>query len=288
MNELQIFNSAQFGQMRTTRGADGDPLFCLADVCKALGISNRTDVASRLDSCGVDSIYTSKEVISHGKGTGVMKEEAMLFINEQNLYRCIFQSRKPQAKQFQDWVFAEVLPSIRQNGGYIAAKVDESPEAIMARALQVADATLKRQKQQIASLEAENEVKQQRIDLQTAEIKKAAPKVEYYDQCLQSTASFTTTQVAKELGLTANSLNRILQDHHIIYKQSGQFLLYTAYIKWGLHAVRTYAFVANSGEVITSHRTVWTERGRRFIIALAHNGYNVKAAIAAINGADAK
>lgn len=275
MNEIATLKKTPLlGREFSIYGTFDAPWFFAKDVADILGLKNVSDMVSRVED-GERSKFN------------LGRQGESWFISEDGLYELLMQSRKPLAKEFKKGVKA-ILKEIRQNGGYIAAKVDESPEAIMARALQVADATLKRQKQQIASLEAENEVKQQRIDLQTAEIKKAAPKVEYYDQCLQSTASFTTTQVAKELGLTANSLNRILQDHHIIYKQSGQFLLYTAYIKWGLHAVRTYAFVANSGEVITSHRTVWTERGRRFIIALAHNGYNVKAAIAAINGADAK
>ena len=85
--------------------------------------------------------------------------QEMNFIDEPNLYRCIFQSRKEEAELFQDWVCGEALPAIRQNGGYIAAHQEETPEMIMARALQVAHATLERHQQQLQL--AQNTIQQQ-------------------------------------------------------------------------------------------------------------------------------
>lgn len=98
-----------------TSGTAADPLFCLVDVCKVLEIDNPSQVLTRLDSDGV----INNEVID-----SVGRVQSATFINEPNLYRVIFQSRKPNAKAFQDWVFSEVLPLIRKTGGY---QVQPSP-----------------------------------------------------------------------------------------------------------------------------------------------------------------
>ncbi|MCM1441035.1 MAG: hypothetical protein NC131_17805, partial [Roseburia sp.] len=86
----------------------GEPMFCLADVCKALDLKNPSDVKSRLFAKGV----VNADTLTTG---GV---QSMTYINEANLYKCIFQSRKPEAEKFQDWVCEEVVPSIRKTGGY--------------------------------------------------------------------------------------------------------------------------------------------------------------------------
>lgn len=111
MNEIQIFNSPQFGEIRVTVGVDNEPLFCLADVCKALELSNPTMVKARLKE---DGLSTAEVIDSIGR------RQSATFINESNLYKCIFQSRTERAEQFQDWVFEEVLPSIRKTGQYIS------------------------------------------------------------------------------------------------------------------------------------------------------------------------
>ncbi|EAW3376517.1 hypothetical protein R1126_000526 [Salmonella enterica] len=88
---------------------DGEPWFCLKDVCEILSIANPRDLmAKQLDKEGVDKIYIPTE---SGK-------QNITFINEPNLYRVIFRSNKPEAKQFQDWVFNDVLPTIRKTGRY--------------------------------------------------------------------------------------------------------------------------------------------------------------------------
>lgn len=115
---MQTFNSAQFGELRTQLGPDGRVWFCLNDVMKSLGLSNVTKLKSRLNERGCT-------ISAVGVQTGVKKDETpsiqvvkMLFIDEPNLYRCVFQSRKAEAEKFQDWVFEEVLPTIRRTGGY--------------------------------------------------------------------------------------------------------------------------------------------------------------------------
>lgn len=128
MNELQIFNSEEFGEIRTIT-KDDEPMFCLADVCKALEISNVGNVKQRLSGKGIHTADTPT------KG-GLQK---MIFINEANLYKTIFQSRKESAERFTEWVAGEVLPSIRKNGGYIAGQETLSDEELMAKALLVAN-----------------------------------------------------------------------------------------------------------------------------------------------------
>ena len=128
MNELQIFNSEEFGEIRTIT-KDNEPMFCLADVCKALEISNVGNVKQRLSEKGIHTADTPT------KG-GLQK---MIFINEANLYKTIFQSRKESAERFTEWVTGEVLPSIRKNGGYIAGQETLSDEELMAKALLVAN-----------------------------------------------------------------------------------------------------------------------------------------------------
>lgn len=175
MSEIQIFNNPQFGEIRATRNENGEPMFCLADVCKALKLTNPAMVKSRLSTKGI----ISTDTLTVG---GV---QAMTYISEANLYKCIFQSRKAEAEKFQDWVTSEVLPSIRKTGGYIAAKADDTPEMIMARAILVAQDTIKKQ-----SL---------RIEEQKRKIAEDAPKVLYADSTAASKTSCLVGEMAKIL-----------------------------------------------------------------------------------------
>lgn len=109
--ELQIFSNSEFGEIRTIT-KDDEPMFCLADVCKALELTQPSKVKERLNSKGVNIIPTLT------KGG----EQKLLYINESNLYKTIFQSRKESAERFTDWVTGEVLPSIRKTGGYSMPK----------------------------------------------------------------------------------------------------------------------------------------------------------------------
>ena len=121
MNELQIFNSEKFGRSRAVeRGSE--PWFCLADVCKPLDL-RVSDCRKRLKPEGVDTINT----LTAG---GV---QGMLYVNEGNLYRAIFQSKKPEAEEFTAWVTEEVLPALRKHGTYtVPARLapEVSPNAI--------------------------------------------------------------------------------------------------------------------------------------------------------------
>lgn len=105
--ELQIFSNSEFGEIRTIT-KDNEPMFCLADVCKALELSNPSMIKSRLNEKGISNIDT---LTTGGK-------QKLLYVNESNLYKTIFQSRKESAERFTDWVTSEVLPSIRKTGSY--------------------------------------------------------------------------------------------------------------------------------------------------------------------------
>lgn len=154
-----------------------------------------------------------------------------------------------------------------------------NPDLVISLATQ-----LKNEREEKARLQAETEQQQATIELQEKEIKQAAPKVNYYDTHLQSVNTLTTTQVAKEIGMNAEKLNCKLKELGIQYKQSDQWLLKAPYDRWGMHDVRTNIFTSERGNTHTNTYTVWTQRGRRFIIALYENGWDVKKAIKQIKG----
>lgn len=146
MNAVKVFNNPQFGEIRTA-GTSDEPLFCLADVCRVLEL--RTDnTLKRLKEDGYYQI---------GVTDTLGREQQAYFVNEQNLYRVIMRSDKPQAEPFQDWVCGEVLPSIRKHGMYATEqKIEEmllNPDA-MIKTLQV----LKEERQK--RIEAENKAKE--------------------------------------------------------------------------------------------------------------------------------
>lgn len=280
MNEIQIFNSPQFGEIRTATDDNNEPLFCAADVCKALGYENpRKAVSDHIDATDVTKRYAWVTTGTKADGSEAKRQTLMTFVNESGLYSLIFGSKLESAKQFKRWVTSEVLPEIRKNGGYIRGNVDETPEELMARALAVAKQTLERVERERQQLASTNENQRIQLGIQDAEIRKAAPKVEYYDKVMQSNCTMTTTQIANGLGMPCHRLNKLLRDAGIQYKQSGQWLLRSPYTDFGLHAVRTQTYTHADGSIGTSQYTVWNERGKRFISALVDNNWNVKQAI---------
>ena len=114
---IKIFENPQLGEIRTA-GTSNEPMFCLADVCKVLDLQP-SSTKNRLNKDGVSSI---KVIDSLGR------EQQATFINEQNLYKTIFQSRKKEAEIFVDWITGEVLPSIRKTGSYSIGEMREKAE----------------------------------------------------------------------------------------------------------------------------------------------------------------
>ena len=278
MNDVKIFNSPMFGELRVTRNEKGELLFCLKDVCDSLGLQVGA-TAKRLEQQVISSI----NVLTNGGS------QQMYFVTEPDLYRCIFQSRKPTARKFQDWVFNDVLPSLRTTGAYVVAKEEDSEEDIIARGLIAAKAALARREERIKELECENSQSKQVIEVQSERIAKDAPKVEYYDQTLAAENMLTTRQIANELGITPNELHNKLQQLKIIFRQSDQWLMNKPYSTWKLHGTRTYTYYDRHKDVTYAKPyLVWSQRGRRFILALYKNNFNVKLAISDINGKTAK
>ena len=109
MDNLQVFTKDEFGTIRTVQ-MNGEPYFCMVDICKALDLNNISQARTRLRE---DGVITNEVIDSMGR-----KQKAN-FINESNMYKLVFQSRKESAEKFTDWVTAEVLPTIRKTGGYV-------------------------------------------------------------------------------------------------------------------------------------------------------------------------
>ena len=234
MNEIQIFQNVEFGAIRTMSNEQGEPMFCLKDVCEVLELQTK-QVVRRLD----DDVFSKHPIVD-----SLGRTQQATFVNEDGLYDTILESRKPQAKGFRKWVTSEVLPSIRKQGGYMVAKAGETDEEVLARALQIMQAAVQRRDEEIARLK---------------------PRADYADSVLDSINCITTTQLAKELGMTAQELNRRLCELRIQYWQSGQYMLYADYARLGLAKSRTHKHVLKHGMVMTEMYLVWTERGRDFI-----------------------
>lgn len=119
--------------------------------------------------------------------------------------------------------------------------------------------------QMVIESEKEKQLLEQRNQLQEAELKKQAPKVEYFDKVLQSESTYPTTLIAKELGMSAIKLNQRLHQLGVQYNQSGVWVLYRQHQDKGYTKTITRTFVSNEGKEHTSMLTVWTEKGRLFI-----------------------
>ena len=171
------------------------------------------------------------------------------------------QSRKPIAKEFKKGVKA-ILKEIRKTGGYIAASADETPEQIMARALKVADETLKRREQQL-------QMAQSQIEEQKKEIQDLNPYADYTKEVLQSTATYTLTQVSKDLGFSSvYTFTRWAESKGVLYRQSGMWMPTSKYSGKKFFATRTAKFFKQDGSVGSSLSTVVTESGRAHLHTL--------------------
>lgn len=271
MEEIKIISKSTFLDKEIdVWGSVENQLFRANDVQNWLGLKNVSRAVANVDE---------EERLNLKLSRG----GSMWFLTEEGVYELLMQSRKPIAKQFKKGVKA-ILHEIRTKGGYIASSVNDTPEAIMARALKIADETLKRNEQRVRELEAQTEQQAQTIGIQQKELTIAAPKVKYYDDTLASTDCLTTTQVADDLGISARALNQQLSNAGIQYFQSGSWHLKGKYREWQLASTRTYNYIKGDGSTGTKVNLVWNQRGKRFILALYNNDFNVKDAIAEING----
>lgn len=229
MNELSVFKNEEFGEIRTVI-IENEPMFCLSDVCKALGLTQPSKVKERLNEKGVSSIPT----LTAGG------EQKLLYINESNLYKAIFQSRKESAERFTGWVTSEVLPCIRKNGIYATDNVIDN---ILNNPDFGIELLTKLKEERAARIEAEK----------TNAI------------LMHVNKTYTMTEIAKEIGLkSANELNKILAEKKIQYKSNGTWVMYSDYSDLGYESIKQETL--DNGRVIY-HRRI-TQLGRKFILGL--------------------
>lgn len=246
-NQVTIFNNPEFGEIRTAGTAD-NPMFCLADVCKALSL-NASHVRERLD----DGVVSTDTILD-----SLGRKQVANFVTEDGLYDVILDSRKPEAKAFRKWITSEVLPAIRKTGGYIATNDSMTDAEIMARAVLLAQSTIRRRDECIKSLATENENQRKLI----SQMKKGN---DYLNTILSSKGTLATTQVAADYGMSAIAFNRKLKDMHIQHKVNGQWILYSDFMGKGYVHSRTISFLHKDGRPDTRMSTEWTQRGRLFL-----------------------
>ena len=302
--------------VRTATDENGEPWFCAKNLCDALGykkvdnaVRQRVNQHDALKQCVWVEVGKKKD------GTPAKRLTQMIFVNESGFYALVLGSKLPSALMFKDWVTSVVLPQIRKTGGYIPVHEGESEEEMIRNAEQILRATLKEKDDLLEKLkkllhqqEVQMGLDKKLIGEQDEEIHRLngvvddqmvrmaiqgqnvvalerqvdglLPKALYSDNVLDSVSCFTTTQVAKELGITAQELNRSLCSLHVQYYQSGQYMLYVEYAHMGLAKSRTQyrSFMVPAGDgtkrkvgrVVTNTYLVWTEKGRKFIHDLVH------------------
>lgn len=265
-NAIQIFNNPQFGQVRTA-GSSDNPLFCLADVCKALEL-RAGDVVRRL----TDDVVSTQPIVD-----SLGRTQMANFVNEDGLYDVILDSRKPEAKAFRKWVTSEILPSIRKTGQYSTQVPQTFAEALMLAAKQ--QMQIEEQQKAIETKNKENEmlllasVKQiktineqgEQIIKLSSDISQMQPKVDYCDIILQSKSTVTTTQIAQDYGLSAKAFNKILEELRIQHKVNGQWILYAPYLSNGYVQSKPVNIKHSDGSIKVKLNTEWTQKGRLFL-----------------------
>nr|DAT33199.1 MAG TPA: repressor domain protein [Caudoviricetes sp.] len=245
MNELQIFNSPEFGDIRTVE-IDGKPYFVANDVAKSLGYKRPADAVTAHCKGSVKHRYLTEG-----------GEQEVKVIPEGDVYRLISRSKLPSTEKFERWVFDEVLPSIRKHGAYMTEQVIEkaltSPDFLIRLATQLKEEQEKRKL-------AESEVK-----MKNQIISELKPKADYYDEILKNPGLVTITQIAKDYGMSGKKMNGILHSLGIQYKQSGQWLLYDRYSKNGYTHSETVDITRSDGRPDVKMNTKWTQKGRIFL-----------------------
>lgn len=237
-NEIQVFDSPEFGTVRAIRDENGEPMFVAKDVCAALNIA--PTAASRLDE--------------DEKGLRLTQtpggEQNVLLVTEPGFYKLVMRSRKPEAKAFQRWVTHEVLPALRRDGGYMVARDDETPEELMARALKAADATLARVRDENARLTRRNQVLE--------------PKAAFFDSVMESDGLISVRAAAKVLKsydreMGERRLRQMLRDACYLEKRTRSAT--AAAIGRGYMKERPFAITHSDGRREMDHYGCLTPKG---------------------------
>lgn len=250
---IQVFKNQSFGEVRVAE-VNGEPMFCLADVCNALSLSNSRMVAKRLSGKGVSTADT----LTPG---GVQN---MTFINEANLYKCVFQSRKADAEKFQDWVCEEILPSIRKHGAYMTEQTIEKALTSPDFLIQLAT-NLKNEQEKNRLLEAANKDNIRIIEEQK-------PKALFADAVATSQRSVLVSELAKILQQNGIQIgqNRLFEwlrknnylcvkgEYHNQPTQKGMEL--------GLFEIKKTIINKPDGSILVSSTTKVTGKGQIYFI----------------------
>ena len=253
MNDIQVFNSPQFGQVRTA-GTPNNPMFCLVDVCQAIGINNSRVVKQRLDGDDVSLIDTIDNL---------GRTQKVTFITESGLYDVIIRSDSEQAKPFRKWVTSEVLPSIRKHGMYATDATIEKMLNDPETAILMLQAYQKERRERMA---AQQEV--ERLEAQEMENK---PKVVFADAVSGSNSACLIGELAKMIAqngypIGEKRLFQWLRDNHYLCAYGERFNQpYQQYIEQGLFTMKQNVFSVN-GEMRTRNTTKVTGKGQVYFI----------------------
>jgi prophage antirepressor-like protein len=243
MSELQVFNNAEFGSVRSLM-VNGEPYFVGRDVAKILGYANPNDAIAK---------HVDEEDKGVAKCDTLGGIQELTVINESGLYSLILSSKLPSAKRFKRWVTSEVLPAIRKHGVFVMDDIVNNTDALI-EALQA----FKAERLQRMALEEENAVQKQQL----VEMK---PKASYCDVVLRCKDVVSISKIAKDYGHSAVWMNCWLHDHGIQYRQGETWLLYQKYAGKGYTKTVTLTFHGKNSEGRCAVHTYWTQRGRLFL-----------------------
>lgn len=251
-NEIQKFDF-KGSSLRTLTDEAGEPWFVAKDVCDILGMSNPSMAVTALDKDEVAQIDPKDYLGSENRSN-----QAVNIVSEPGLYKLIMRSRKPEAKEFQRWVTHEVLPSIRKTGGYIPTSESDSDEDIMARAVLVAQKTIKQKNQQIAE--------------QQTRIVELEPKARFADAVAASDGTCLVGELAKMLrqngmDIGQNRLFRLLQaDGYLGKSGSNRNVPTQRAMDLGLFRIKETTVTHADGHTTVSRTPKVTGKGQRYFI----------------------
>ena len=254
MNEMRIFENAEFGKVRTAE-INGEPYFVGKDVAEILGYTNSSKaVLSHVDE--EDKQFIMIDIADTQNGNVPIGQSKTAVINESGLYSLILSSKLPNAKKFKRWVTSEVLPTIRKHGVYAVDEVLNNPDMMIAALTE-----LKKERAKVQSLTEIKAVQEQQImELQ--------PKATYYDLVLNCKDLLSVTEIAKDFGKTAKWLNNFLKEQKIQFKQGDLWFLYKKYAEQGYTSTKTHTVNGTDGQQHSKVHTYWTQKGRLFIYEL--------------------
>lgn len=263
MNELQIFKNNEFGEVRT-KVINNEPYFSLTDICRILEINNPRMAKTRLNGDGVSTTDIGVVTGKKADGSDAIQNVKMNFINESNLYKLIFQSRKAEAEKFADWVTSEVLPSIRKHGAYMSSEVIEKtlsdPDYLIRLATNLKEEKAKRA-------------------LAEAQIERDKPKVLFADTVSASNQSCLVGELAKLISQEAIRRGeidkKIGQNNLFAWMRSSGYLCKSGerknqplqqYVEQGLFELKKGSYVDGNGVNVLTTTTKVTGKGIIYFI----------------------